>query len=102
MRAGLERPACAACSAATPAMCTASSTSSRWDRARARPSPRWEASCAERLRPSGVGGWRREARGTARLLMAYDEDLANRVRELLGDERGVSEMPMFGGLAFLL
>src|SRR5438105_14436950 len=34
--------------------------------------------------------------------MAYDEDLANRVRELLGDERGVSEMPMFGGLAFLL
>jgi hypothetical protein len=34
--------------------------------------------------------------------MAYDEDLANRVRELLGDERGISEMPMFGGLAFLL
>ena len=34
--------------------------------------------------------------------MAFDEDLANRVRELLGDERGVSEMPMFGGLAFLL
>ena len=34
--------------------------------------------------------------------MAYDQDLANRVRELLGDERGVSEMPMFGGLAFLL
>lgn len=34
--------------------------------------------------------------------MAYDEDLANRVRELLADADGLSEMPMFGGLAFLL
>jgi TfoX/Sxy family transcriptional regulator of competence genes len=34
--------------------------------------------------------------------MAYDEDLAHRIRELLGDERGLSEMSMFGGLAFLL
>ena len=34
--------------------------------------------------------------------MAYDEDLANRVRELLADETAVSEMAMFGGLAFLL
>jgi TfoX/Sxy family transcriptional regulator of competence genes len=34
--------------------------------------------------------------------MAYDEDLANRVRELLGSERGVDEKRMFGGLAFLI
>lgn len=34
--------------------------------------------------------------------MAYDEDLANRIRELLADEEGVTEMSMFGGLAFLL
>jgi hypothetical protein len=34
--------------------------------------------------------------------MAYDEELATRVRELLADERGLSEMRMFGGLAFLL
>jgi TfoX/Sxy family transcriptional regulator of competence genes len=34
--------------------------------------------------------------------MAYDEELAHRVRELLADERGLSEMSMFGGLAFLL
>ncbi len=34
--------------------------------------------------------------------MAYDEDLAQRVRELLADERAVTEMRMFGGLAFLL
>jgi TfoX/Sxy family transcriptional regulator of competence genes len=34
--------------------------------------------------------------------MAYDEDLANRVRELLAGEQSVSEMRMFGGLAFLV
>ncbi|HEX4483237.1 MAG TPA: hypothetical protein VH081_05575 [Solirubrobacteraceae bacterium] len=34
--------------------------------------------------------------------MAYDEDLVHHVRELLGDERGITEMTMFGGLAFLL
>jgi TfoX/Sxy family transcriptional regulator of competence genes len=34
--------------------------------------------------------------------MAYDEDLANRLRELLADEDSVTERKMFGGLAFLL
>jgi len=34
--------------------------------------------------------------------MAYDEDLANRIRELLAGESGVSEKKMFGGLAFLV
>ena len=34
--------------------------------------------------------------------MAYDEDLANRIRELMGSERGVEEKRMFGGLAFLI
>ena len=34
--------------------------------------------------------------------MAYDEDLANRIRELLAGEDAVSEKKMFGGLAFLL
>lgn len=34
--------------------------------------------------------------------MAYDEDLANRIRELLAGEPGVTEMKMFGGLAFLI
>jgi hypothetical protein len=34
--------------------------------------------------------------------MAYDEDLAARVREQLSDQDGVSEKRMFGGLAFLL
>ena len=34
--------------------------------------------------------------------MAYDEDLANRIRQLLGPERGIEEKRMFGGLAFLI
>lgn len=34
--------------------------------------------------------------------MAYDEELAHRVRELLALEDGLSEIAMFGGLAFLL
>jgi TfoX/Sxy family transcriptional regulator of competence genes len=34
--------------------------------------------------------------------MAYDEDLANRVRELIADEPEITEQRMFGGLAFLV
>ncbi|HET7855985.1 MAG TPA: TfoX/Sxy family protein [Gaiellaceae bacterium] len=34
--------------------------------------------------------------------MAYDEELAERIRELLGNEAGVAEQKMFGGLAFLI
>jgi TfoX/Sxy family transcriptional regulator of competence genes len=34
--------------------------------------------------------------------VAYDEDLANRIRELVVDEAGVTERKMFGGLAFLI
>jgi TfoX/Sxy family transcriptional regulator of competence genes len=34
--------------------------------------------------------------------MAYDEDLAHRIRERLADQAGVTEKAMFGGLAFLL
>lgn len=34
--------------------------------------------------------------------MAYDEELANRLRELVLGEDGVTEKRMFGGLAFLI
>jgi TfoX/Sxy family transcriptional regulator of competence genes len=34
--------------------------------------------------------------------MAYDEDLADRIRELLAGADGLSEQKMFGGLAFLI
>lgn len=34
--------------------------------------------------------------------MTYDRELADRIRELLAAEPGVSERRMFGGLAFLI
>lgn len=34
--------------------------------------------------------------------MSYDEVLAERIRELVAKERGLSEKKMFGGLAFLI
>ena len=34
--------------------------------------------------------------------MAYDEKLAERIRELMAGERGLREQKMFGGLAFLI
>jgi TfoX/Sxy family transcriptional regulator of competence genes len=34
--------------------------------------------------------------------VAYDEDLADRIRALLEGEAGITEKKMFGGLAFLL
>jgi hypothetical protein len=42
-----------------------------------------------------------EARRTI-ALVAYDEDLADRIRDLLAAERGMKEQKMFGGLAFLI
>jgi TfoX/Sxy family transcriptional regulator of competence genes len=34
--------------------------------------------------------------------MAYDEQLADRIRELVGGEADLTEQKMFGGLAFLI
>jgi TfoX/Sxy family transcriptional regulator of competence genes len=34
--------------------------------------------------------------------LAYDEELAGRIRDLIAGERGVAEKKMFGGLAFLV
>jgi TfoX-like protein len=34
--------------------------------------------------------------------MAYDEALAGRIRDLVGDEPNLTEQRMFGGLAFLI
>jgi TfoX/Sxy family transcriptional regulator of competence genes len=34
--------------------------------------------------------------------VAHDEELADRMRELLGDEADLTEKKMFGGLAFLI
>ena len=43
-----------------------------------------------------------EVLGWHPLVVAYDEELAARVREVLADEPALSEKRMFGGLAFLL
>jgi TfoX/Sxy family transcriptional regulator of competence genes len=34
--------------------------------------------------------------------VAYDEELAARIRDVVGDEAGATEKKMFGGLAFLV
>jgi len=34
--------------------------------------------------------------------MPYDERLAQRIRELLGDERDLTEKKMFGGIGFMI
>jgi TfoX/Sxy family transcriptional regulator of competence genes len=34
--------------------------------------------------------------------VAYDEDLADRIRELIGEDTPLTERKMFGGLAFLI
>lgn len=49
------------------------------------------------MRPS-----RRRNRAVYDHLVAYDEALAERIRELLDDERGLTEQKMFGGLGFLI
>lgn len=41
-------------------------------------------------------------RGPTVFAVTYDEDLADRIRELLGDESGASERRTFGGLGFLI
>ncbi|MGW2793026.1 TfoX/Sxy family protein [Streptomyces sp. NPDC001251] len=56
------------------------------------------ALCGPRSRVGRLDGRRR----WAPWLMAYDEDLAERIRECMAAETGVSERLMFGGLAFLL
>jgi TfoX/Sxy family transcriptional regulator of competence genes len=53
-----------------------------------------------RFSPMSIG-WpaHRESRIAA---VAYDEELADRIRDLLGGEPGLTERKMFGGLAFLI
>ena len=34
--------------------------------------------------------------------MAYDEDLADRIRELIASEDGYTEQKMFGGIGFMI
>jgi TfoX/Sxy family transcriptional regulator of competence genes len=42
------------------------------------------------------------AAATTLRIVAYDEGLADRVRDLLGARTGISERKMFGGIAFMV
>ena len=42
------------------------------------------------------------ASGDPKSLVAYDEELAQRIRGLVTDQTGLTEQKMFGGLAFLI
>ena len=63
------------------------------------------AGARDRRRVPGLGlaaAWTTPgARATLRGV-AYDEDVAERLRDLLEGQKGVSEKRMFGGLAFLV
>ena len=74
-------------------------------RRRAHPAHR-TGSGVETHRDRRVGNPGRRLRSTDRFhyhsAVAYDEELAERIRELIGNERGLTEKKMFGGLAFLI
>jgi len=65
---------------------------------------RMESSPGSRERTTQPGHRATSAPGAARdtSAMAYDDELANRVREVVHRERGLTEKRMFGGLAFLI
>jgi hypothetical protein len=46
--------------------------------------------------------WTRPATVAENERVSFDEDLATRIRELVGGEAGLTEKKMFGGLAFLI
>jgi TfoX/Sxy family transcriptional regulator of competence genes len=46
--------------------------------------------------------WQRQGKDGYDHRVAFDEDLATRIRELIGPERKLTEKRMFGGLAFLV
>lgn len=50
----------------------------------------------------GGGARQQHRRLTKRATTPYDEELAERLRVLLGDEPGVVERKLFGGVAFLI
>ncbi len=63
--------------------------------------PNGDPKAAQQLEPKQLG-----FRHTSTILtiraVAYDEDLADRIRELVVSESGLTEQKMFGGLAFLI
>ena len=63
------------------------------------------ATVEEERRPAGAAAIASEhayLHGLPSHFVTYDEDLADRIRELVVNEPGLSETKMFGGLAFLI
>jgi TfoX/Sxy family transcriptional regulator of competence genes len=52
--------------------------------------------------PARLGSFLKTLRVRENPVMAYDEKLAGRVRDLMAGEPGLTEQRMFGGLAFLI
>src|SRR5205823_13482456 len=63
--------------------------------------PFWNSAPAVATAPQSATT-REGTTGTLAAEMAYDEELANRIRGQLANEPGITEKKMFGGLAFLL
>jgi len=63
--------------------------------------PNRDPKVAQQLDPKQLGFRHRRTILTIRAV-AYDEDLADRIRELVAGESGLTEQKMFGGLAFLI
>ena len=58
-------------------------------------------------KPGGEGeqakpDYRRQGPCAMIVTMAYDEDLANRIRELIASEDGYTGRKMFGGIGFMI
>jgi TfoX N-terminal domain len=69
---------------------------------------RWTPNMPERVAGRVAPGMPTTAFAAARLpvytivAMAYDEELAGRIRQLIGSDTELTEKKMFGGLAFLI
>src|SRR4029450_2241052 len=62
--------------------------------------PRTWSGCASGNRP--IARSRLESGHTTERSMAYSQSLADRIRHVLGQQRGLVEKKMFGGVGFLL
>src|SRR6266480_2655997 len=69
----------------------------------ARSSTDARSTCNERTQLTTGGGFESDGPPCAMIVtMAYDEDLANRIRELIASEDGYTEQKMFGGIGFMI
>src|SRR5438128_29322 len=72
--------------------------------ARARSAPAARSTCNERTRSSQRAAASKAVGPPCAMIvtMAYDEDLADRIRELIASEDGYTEQKMFGGIGFMI